>query len=416
LPFYPGDPVNSSRQHHSACRISVNRLMRTLHTWLLFSGTLLTALGYGATFLLTEHFRTLAGSEVSTGLTLAGAMVGTFLGVPLVGSFADRLGAARMAAMGALLLAVGYQGLASLVVVSAWTTLAGLLIGLGWGIFYLAAPLSLSARVTDDNRAFWFARFGAFQMGGIGLSPIVATALIRQLHFSTAQALSAVAAACVLACVLLWTFEIVSQRAKVASASGYRGWLGALPGVLATRARYPILMVGLGACVFTGLMTFQTSLVRGTGLEAGTYFAVYGLTVVLARLTLASSLGRINPDRLAVALLVLMCLGVLLANFMAWGVVVQVGSAILLGLGYGLVYSVIQTQVVNDAPPELRHAALTWFVLAYFVGIFGFPLLCGWLIVHLGTVWCLAVVLAIALAELLLALKRGFRPGRAAGR
>lgn len=37
-------------------------------TVLLFLGTLLTALGYGATFLLTEHFR-----------TLAGVMVGTFL-------------------------------------------------------------------------------------------------------------------------------------------------------------------------------------------------------------------------------------------------------------------------------------------------------------------------------------------------
>jgi hypothetical protein len=105
-------------------------------------------------------------------------------------------------------------------------------------------------------------------------------------------------------------------------------------------------------------------------------------------------------------LLVLMCLGVLLANFMALGVAVQVGSAILLGLGYGLVYSVIQTQVINDAPLELRHAALTWFVMTYFVGIFGFPIVCGWLIVRMGTGWCLAVVLAIALAELMLAVLR----------
>jgi len=380
--------------------------MRAQHTGLLFIGTLLTALGYGATFLLTEHFRTLGGSEVSTGLTLVGAMVGTFLGVPLVGSFADRLGAARMAALGALLLALGYQCLASLVVVSGWTTLAGLLIGLGWGIFYLAAPLSLSIRVTDDNRVFWFARFGAFQMGGIGLSPIVATALIRQLNFSTAAALSTVAACCLLASVLLFVFETLSQGAKTASTTANRGWLRALPLVLATRARYPILMVGLGASVFTGLMTFQTSLVRGTALEASTYFAVYGITVVLARLTLASQMARVNPDRLAVGLLVLMCLGVLLANFMAWGVLVQVGSAILLGLGYGLVYSVIQTQVINDAPLELRQAALTWFVMTYFVGIFGFPIVCGWLIVRMGTAWCLAAVLAIALAELMLALLR----------
>lgn len=123
--------------------------MRGFRSAQLFLGTLLTALGYGATFLLTEHFRSLGGSEVSTGRTLAGAMVGTFLGVPLVGWFAERLGAARMAALGSFLLALGYQGLATLEAVNLWTLLAGMLIGLGWGIFYLAAPLSLSTRVTD---------------------------------------------------------------------------------------------------------------------------------------------------------------------------------------------------------------------------------------------------------------------------
>ena len=82
--------------------------MRSWHSALLFIGTMLTALGYGATFLLTEHFRALGGSEVSTGLTLAGAMAGTFMGVPLVGWFAERLGAARMAALGAFLLGLGY--------------------------------------------------------------------------------------------------------------------------------------------------------------------------------------------------------------------------------------------------------------------------------------------------------------------
>ncbi len=375
-------------------------------TVLLLLGTLLTALGYGATFLLTEHFRNLGGSELSTGLTLAGAMVGTFLGVPLVGWFAQRLGAARMAALGALLLALGYMGLARLVVVDAWTTLAGGLIGLGWGIFYLAAPLALSARVTDLNRAFWFARFGAFQMGGIGLSPIAATALVRHMHFSTAMALNAVAIACLVASALLLAFESIAPRPSISAANANHGWLRELPQLLATQARYPIFMVGLGAGVFTGLMTFQTSLVRGTTLEASTYFAVYAMTVVLARLTLASFLARVDSDRLAVVLLSLMSLGVLVAKFIALGIAAQVASAILLGLGYGLVYSVIQTQVVNDAPPELRHAALTWFVLAYFVGIFGFPILCGWVIVHFGIDWSLALILALALAELLLALLR----------
>ena len=168
-------------------------------------------------------------------------------------------------------------------------------------------------------------------------------------------------------------------------------------------------MVGLGACVFSGLLTFQTSLVRGTGLQASTFFATYAITVVASRFLLAPLIGRAKGDHVAVILLAVMIAGVVVAFGLAHGVLVQIVSAILLGLGYGLVYSVIQTQAVNDAPAEHRNAALTWFVVAYFLGIFGFPVLGGWLIVHVGTAGFLTAVLLFALAETGLALLRGQR-------
>ncbi len=159
--------------------------MRTSHAYLLFVATLLTSMGYGATFLLTEHFRALGGSEIETGTTLGGAMLGTLVGVPLVGWFAWRLGAGRMAGFGAALVACGYLGLASLSALTPLIGVAGFFIGLGWGIFFLAAPMALSMRVSDQDRGFWFTRYGAFQMGGIGLSPIAATALISDLGLTT---------------------------------------------------------------------------------------------------------------------------------------------------------------------------------------------------------------------------------------
>lgn len=50
------------------------------------------------------------------------------------------------------------------------------------GALYLAAPLALSGRVTDQDRGFRFHRFGVFQMGDSGLSPIASTALINHLE------------------------------------------------------------------------------------------------------------------------------------------------------------------------------------------------------------------------------------------
>jgi len=380
--------------------------MRNSTNYILFIGTLLTSFGYGATFLLTEHFRALGGSEIETGTTLGGAMLGTLIGVPLVGWFATRLGAARLAALGAIFVAYGYMGLLTLSAVTAWIGVAGFFIGLGWGIFYLAAPMALSVRVTDAERGFWFTRFGAFMMGGIGLSPIVATLLITKLGLTTGQAFFAVTLCCVLSALLLLAFEFLAPPARAATQARSDDWVRALPVLMRSRAIYPILMVGLGACVFTGLLTFQTSLVRGSGLQASTFFGAYALTVVASRFTLAPVIGRADGDRTAILLLVLMSFGVVTAFGFSQGIIVQIASAVLLGLGYGLAYSVIQTQAVNDAPPEHRNAALTWFVIAYFIGIFGFPVFGAWLIVTAGTAWFLTAVLVFALAELILAWMR----------
>lgn len=381
--------------------------MRASHAYLLFVGTHLTAAGYGATFLLTEHFRALGGSEIDTSTTLAGAMAGTLIGVPLVGWYARRLKAARMGAMGAVSVAAGYACLALLTTLTPLIALAGFFIGLGWGIFYLAGPMALSERVSDQDRGFWFTRFGAFQMAGIGFSPIVAAALVDRLGLTTAGAFGVIAGATLLAAVLLLAFEALSPQARHAQAQAQSSnWMRALPALLSSRAIYPILMVGLGACVFSGMLTFQSSLVRGTGLEAGTYFAAYAVTVVVARFVLAPMINRADGDRASVVLLALMILGVVTAFGLAYGVPVQIAGAILLGLGYGLVYTVIQTQAVNDAPPPERGAALTWFVIAYFLGIFGFPVLGGWLIVAVGIPGFLAAVLAFAVAEMALALLR----------
>ena len=75
---------------------------------------------------------------------------------------------------------------------------------------------------------------------------------------------------------------------------------------------------------------------------------------------------------------------------------------------------VIQTWAVNNTEPRYRHAALTWFVMSYFVGIFGFPAVGGWVLVHLGREIFLSILLAAALAELAIAASIGLRRVQAA--
>ena len=75
-------------------------------------------------------------------------------------------------------------------------------------------------------------------------------------------------------------------------------------------------------------------------------------------------------------------------------------AAVLTGAGYGLLYPVIQTWAVNVSPEQDRHAALTWFVVSYFIGIFGFPAIGGWLLVTAGKAAFVCVLVALATLEL----------------
>ncbi|WP_162009388.1 MFS transporter [Labrenzia sp. CE80] len=371
----------------------------------LFYGALLVATGYGATFVFNRHFKSFGGDEIDTGAILVAAMIGTLISVSFVGWCSARFGAATLAAIGSLFISLGFAIMMSVTSVTMGAILASGAIGIGWGAFYLAAPMALSQRVSNTDRGYWFTRFAAFQMAGIGLSPFIAEFMLDQLTISTSLFFGGVSAACLLAACLLFIFE---SRSPVTKSSGaMTPWVRSIGLIFSTPSRFPIIMVALGAGVFSGAMTFQSSLVENTPLTAGTFFVTYAITVVVARWFLARMVTGYSSRVTVPLLLMIMTAGVALLYALGYGVAAQFASAILFGIGYGLVYPLIQTQAVNDAPGETcQNAALTWFVLSYFVGIFGFPLIGGWIIVHVGTTALISTIVALGTLEFLLSLWR----------
>jgi MFS family permease len=365
----------------------------------LLLGTSFTAAGYGATFLISAWFRSQGGSDIDTGTTLGTALVGTLIGVPLVGWFAGRLDASRLAALAALTMSCGYLLLGSVGNGLTYSPrIAALLIGLGWGMFYIGGPMALSERITDANRGHWFTRFSAFQMAGICGSPILLAAAIAQAGLAIQTTFLLVGGMGVLATLLLAAFAVREPRDR--GEPSLRPWVKKLSKVAVSSAIRPIAMVGLGGCVFSGMMSFQDSLVEGTRANASTFFAVHAATVVVLRLLLARRLSAMPRIPLITALLSCLIIGIVSLLGIPVHPAFQVAAAVLTGIGYGLVYPVIQTWAINDSALENRHAALTWFVVAYFVGIFGFPVIGGWILVGAGKVWFILALAAIASLEL----------------
>jgi MFS family permease len=387
--------------------MSQTPVMRHSSALFVLVGALLTACGYGATFLFSMHFRTLGGNDLDTGEALAGAMVGTFIGVPLVGWFAQRVGAARMAAFSAICVGLGVTGFAFIERVGPFNVVPGFLMGLGWGAFYLAAPMSLAERTSDVERGRWFLRLGTFQMTGMSGGPALAAFTMHYWHWAVNSVLYLIGGLCVIAALMLEVFGRITPRTHASPVQ--RQWLHDVGAIFRTRAVYAILMIALGACVFSGLMTFQMSMVQGTRAQASTFFSVYTITVVVTRWLLGQFVVKARREVATKVLLVIMVLGVAAVFAIPYHVMFQPAGAILLGAGYGLVYPVIETQAVNDSAGTYRHATLTWFVASYFIGVFGFPALGSWVLVHMGKGTLLMLIGLCGLMALLLAVVRDRR-------
>jgi MFS family permease len=376
-------------------------------------GVLLASAGYGATFLFSMRVHAIGGNDINTGVALAGAALGTFVGVSLTGWLAQHVGAARMAALAALSVGAGVVSFALVERVSAFDLLPGLLVGFGWGAFCLAAPMALAERTSDADRGLWFLRYSTVQMTGIGGSPALAAFAIRFWRVPLGGVLVTIGGLCVIAAVMLEIFGRLVPHARTGEAPQAQPstelWLGKFGAIVRTRAVYPIVIIALGGCVFSGLMTFQMSFVQGTEAKASTFFSLYTVTVVATRWLLSRLVIKLRSETATKVLLTMMVLGSASMFIVPYHAFFHALAAVLLGTGYGLAYPIVQLQAVNDSVAAHRRVVLTWFVAAYFIGAFGFPAVGGWVLVHAGKGALLTLIAACGLAALALAILRDRR-------
>jgi hypothetical protein len=176
--------------------------------------------------------------------------------------------------------------------------------------------------------------------------------------------------------------------------------------VLSSKAVFPIIMVGLGGCVFGGLSSFQTSYAASRSLDYSLFFFGFMGAAISSRMLIAGIVVKRDPFRASCLLS-----GLMMGSIVVFGFVVDSGfsyvlAAVMLGVGYGLTYSVINSLAANEAPHGTTSQALLLFSLAYFIGVFGFPLLAGTIIVEHGMPTLLLTVLAVAVLNWLITVGR----------
>ncbi|RZS34225.1 fucose permease [Herbihabitans rhizosphaerae] len=374
--------------------------------FVLYAGCLAIAGAYGLTLLLPAYVKSTGGNEADAGLVYWCGAIGAVGSLVMAGRLAQRIGPSIAAAIGSGCYAVATLAI-SLTAYQPVVLGAGVLLGTGWALFFTAAPIVISSWVEPEKRGFYFLVLAGFNALGMGITPVIGNRLVGSgVEYRTVFGLAAaLSVASVVAFVILVRGNNRSEeRRENGTATREGSVLGPIREVLTSPAWPFLLMVLLGACVFTAMNTYQTTFADSRGLDSAYFFISYTAGVIIPRFTVSKWISNGDPARTSAMLLAGMCAALIIFLFVGDNVAVYSISSALLGVTYGLVYPLIQAQAANKVSADLRHWALWYFSLAYFIGVYGFPLIGGWIIVA-GSYQVLTVVLlVIAAAELLMAI------------
>jgi MFS family permease len=127
---------------------------------------------------------------------------------------------------------------------------------------------------------------------------------------------------------------------------------------------------------------------------------------IAGRMLVAGMVVRRDPYVMACLLSGLIVVSMLMFQYLVASSLGYLLAAVVLGVGYGLTYSVINGLAANEAPNGSTAQSLLLFSLSYFIGVFGFPLLAGKIIVEQGMATLLLTVLAVAVLNWLISVGR----------
>ncbi len=385
----------------------MNRL--TMFT-LFYLASFLQAGAYGLTFMLPRLFEGFGANEKIVGVMLFLTTISTLITVYYAGHLSDRFGRVRTLGVACLAIATALAAYGLADGIGGLLILASVALGAGWGLTYALSPIVLTRLVTPDERVRYFAILSVALMAGFGLSPVMAS-MMESADLTVNDAFFLTAVLCAVAGVIFLVIVAPVRTHSAASGPEPRSSLSltAVRAIMGSRARLPVIMVCLGASVFAGMNNFQTVIADERGLNYADYFLTYTLTVVLFRVVLARFKGGASPYLTIAALQYVMFGSVVLFLGIGGNLPMYLVVAFLFGIGYGVSYPILAAMAVNDADPALLPQTLQFFALSYFIGIFGFPLVAGWMIVEMGSSALLMLVAALAGIEATMAGLRGLQ-------
>ncbi|WCM23159.1 MFS transporter [Paraburkholderia bryophila] len=365
--------------------------------------SMVIAASYGTSFLLPEYLQSLGMKSNVAGAVISSGMVSTMFCCCVAGRIAQRIGVMPTVALASLAMAASMLCFAVAPMDIRTVYAGGLLLGAGWSVFFILAPLQIIHHLCPNARIQYLTIVSGTQMAGLGMAAPLSR-LIAKHTGSIALVYLLFAAACTVAAVFVKVASKAMKDRPCLPMTRVAITVTDTLALLKARTAVPIVMIALAACVFAGLATYQTPYAVSRNLRPDLFFLTFTITSVALRFSLARTMGRIKPARLALALFLLTGASLVLFLLNHSSTTLYIVATVLFATGYGLSYSTLNGMAVNLAGDQGISVPVTSqiFTLAYFVGLFGCPFLCGALIHAFGANAMLVALLAAVFGNVLL--------------
>ncbi|MDI6710391.1 MAG: MFS transporter [Thermoanaerobacterales bacterium] len=330
----------------------------------------------------------MGGSRLIVGLVTGIFTVSSVAVRPLTGLGLDRHGRRGIWLVGAAvftLAVAGYNGAATV----ALLLVLRVIHGVGWGIVTTSAATVATDLVPLPRRGEGMGFFGLGANLGMAVGPILG--FFAANHYGFPALFWSTAVLSLLALLVITTIRVPPVRARHG---------GPPPALWEPSALKPSLVMYFATFTWGGVTTFIALHAGQHGItNAGVYFTVYAITLMLARPTMGMLFDRYGHRVVIIPGLILLSAGMAILG-LATNLPMFLAAAVVSGLGFGAIHPALQALAVAACAPTRRGAAQATFTSSFDLGIGSGAVLLGFLAQFAGYQWMYMASAGVALAGL----------------
>ncbi len=325
-----------------------------------FFAALLAFLAIGAALpVLPAYVRgPLRAGDVSVGIVVGAFALTAVVCRPLAGRQADRRGRRIVLVAGALAMALG--GALYLLSNSVLTLVAArLVVGAGEGAVYTAGATWAVDLAPKDRHGLALGLFGLAVWGGLSLGPLAGELLRTGVGYDGVWALTA---------ILPFAGALIALRLPEPARTITAGPPAPLA-FLPRAAHRPGAALALANFGYAALAGFVVLFLRSRGIGSGaTVFTAFAVAVFASRLVLSRVPDRAGARRTATAAGLLEALGLAVIS-LAHSLAVALAGALVVGVGFSMLFPSLALMVVGRVGEDRRGSALGAFTAFFDIGV-----------------------------------------------